>query len=206
MEVSVSFLCNIDPKITISTLNNSNADYIHFDIMDGKFVKNKFLDIASLKEYLKLSTKKNDLHLMCKRPLKYFKQIKNYPITYFTIHYEIPFLKQTIKYLKKNNVKIGLAINPDTDIKKVFPLLKDLDLVLIMSVYPGASGQKFIEDSKTKVNELKEEIKKQKLITKISVDGGINDTNYHKLKNADILTSSSFVLKNLNNINLLKNN
>ena len=75
-----------------------------------------------------------------------------------------------------------------------------------MSVYPGASGQKFIEDSKTKVNELKEEIKKQKLITKISVDGGINDTNYHKLKNADILTSSSFVLKNLNNINLLKNN
>lgn len=204
-EISVSFLTKEEPTIVIEKINNSNADYLHFDVMDGKFVKNRFLTIKQIKEYLNLTNKKKDIHLMVKNPKRYIKSLKNLDIDYITIHYETKNYLKNIKLLKDNNIKVGLSIKPETSVEEIFPLLKDLDLVLIMSVNPGASGQEFIKESTNKINKLKKEIKRSKLNTKISIDGGVNDNVLKEIKNVDIIVSSSFVLKDLNNINILKN-
>ena len=142
-EISVSFLTKEEPTIVIEEINNSNADYLHFDVMDGKFVKNRFLTIKQIKEYLNLTNKKKDIHLMVKNPKRYIKSLKKLDIDYITIHYETKNYLKNIKLLKDNNIKVGLSIKPETNVEEIFPLLKDLDLVLIMSVNPGASGQKF---------------------------------------------------------------
>lgn len=204
-EISTSFLKEGSYSNYIEMLNNSNTDYIHFDVMDGKFVKNKNLSIKELEKYLKMSKKKNDVHLMVKNPKEYIKTLSIYNISYLTIHKEIENYKEMIKLIKSYGIKPGLAINPETDIEDVFEDLKNVSLVLLMSVHPGKSGQEFIEESTNKISVLKEEIKKKNLNVKISIDGGIKEEVLEKIKDVDIVVSASYILNDLNNINKIKN-
>lgn len=204
-EVSTSFLKEGSYSNYIEMLNNSNTDYIHFDVMDGKFVENKNLSIKELEKYLKMSKKKNDVHLMVKNPKEYIKTLSIYNISYLTIHKEIENYKEMIKLIKSYGIKPGLAINPETDIEDVFEDLKNVSLVLLMSVHPGKSGQEFIEETTNKISVLKEEIIKKNLNVKISIDGGIKEEVLEKIKDVDIVVSASYILNDLNNINKIKN-
>ena len=204
-EVSTSFLKEGSYSNYIEMLNNSNTDYIHFDVMDGKFVENKNLSIKELEKYLKMSKKKNDVHLMVKNPKEYIKTLSIYNISYLTIHKEIENYKEMIKLIKSYGIKPGLAINPETNIEDVFEDLKNVSLVLLMSVHPGKSGQKFIEKTTNKISVLKEEIIKKNLNVKISIDGGIKEEVLEKIKDVDIVVSASYILNDLNNINKIKN-
>lgn len=203
-EVSTSFLKEGSYSNYIEMLNNSNTDYIHFDVMDGKFIKNKNLSIKELEKYLKMSKKKNDVHLMVKNPKEYIKTLSIYNISYLTIHKEIENYKEMIKLIKSYGIKPGLAINPETDIEDVFEDLKNVSLVLLMSVHPGKSGQEFIEETTNKISVLKEEIIKKNLNVKISIDGGIKEEVLDKIKDVDIVVSASYILNDLNNINKIK--
>ena len=170
-----------------------NLDYVHIDVMDGKFVNNTNinLDIFRLvKENFKTPI---IAHLMVVNPIEYIDKIIEF-INIFLFHFEIEGNKQNIIDQVKNcNKKVGIAINPDTNISKIVPLLDKIDLVLVMSVYPGWSGQKFINEVIEKVNHLAKYKGKYKF--EIDVDGGINLENAKKLRNADILSSSSTILK-----------
>ena len=203
-EVSGSFLSNNDKFYEINRLNNSNVDYIHFDVMDGKFVSNKNITVSELPKLIDAAKKKIDIHFMVNDPGKYIDKICFYNIDYITIHYEIKNLEDYIDKIKDYGFKVGIAVKPETDIEKIYYLLDKINLVLIMSVEPGKSGQKFINVS-DKINKLKQEIINRKLNVKISVDGGINDEVLDYVKEADILVSSSFILSDLGrNVDILK--
>lgn len=203
-EVSGSFLSNNDKLYEINRLNNSNVDYIHFDVMDGKFVSNKNITVSELPKLIDNVKKKIDIHFMVSNPDKYIEKICYYNIEYITIHYEIKNLEDYIDKIKNYGFKVGIAIKPETDIEKIYYLLDKINLVLIMSVEPGKSGQKFIDVS-DKINKLKQEIINRKLNVKISVDGGINEEVLTYVKEADILVSSSFILSDLDkNVDILK--
>lgn len=204
-KVSGSFLSNNDKLYEINRLNNSNVDYIHFDVMDGKFVSNKNITVSELPKLIDNVKKKIDIHFMVSNPDKYIEKICYYNIEYITIHYEIKNLEDYIDKIKNYGFKVGIAIKPETDIEKIYYLLDKINLVLIMSVEPGKSGQKFIDVS-DKINKLKQEIINRKLNVKISVDGGINEEVLTYVKEADILVSSSFILSDLDkNVDILKN-
>ena len=204
-EVSGSFLSNNDKLYEINRLNNSNVNYIHFDVMDGKFVSNKNITVSELPKLIDNAKKKIDIHFMVSNPDKYIEKICYYNIEYITIHYEIKNLEDYIDKIKNYGFKVGIAIKPETDIEKIYYLLDKINLVLIMSVEPGKSGQKFIDVS-DKINKLKQEIINRKLNVKISVDGGINEEVLTYVKEADILVSSSFILRDLDkNVDILKN-
>lgn len=203
-EVSGSFLSNNDKFYEINRLNNSDVDYIHFDVMDGKFVSNKNITVSELPKLIDAAKKKIDIHFMVNDPGKYIDKICFYNIDYITIHYEIKNLEDYIDKIKDYGFKVGIAVKPETDIEKIYYLLDKINLVLIMSVEPGKSGQKFINVS-DKINKLKQEIINRKLNIKISVDGGINDEVLDYVKEADILVSSSFILSDLGrNVDILK--
>lgn len=204
MELSVSFLKEGSYKDHINKINNSNADYIHFDVMDGKFVKEKNLTVSELEKYLNMSLKKNDVHLMVKDPSKYINMMALYDVNNITIHKEIKNFNEMIDMIKSYGHRAGVAINPDTDIKEIFPYLEKIDLVLIMSVYPGKSGQKFIDKSLDKLKVLKEEIEKRGLHTKIEIDGGVCEENIYHLSDADIIVSATYLLDNLDQIDKIK--
>lgn len=204
-EVSGSFLSNNDKFYEINRLNNSDVDYIHFDVMDGKFVSNKNITVSELPKLIDAAKKKIDIHFMVNDPGKYIDKICFYNIDYITIHYEIKNLEDYIDKIKDYGFKVGIAVKPETDIEKIYYLLDKINLVLIMSVEPGKSGQKFIDVS-DKINKLKQEIINRKLNVKISVDGGINEEVLTYVKDCDILVSSSFILSDLDkNVDILKN-
>ena len=204
-EVSVSFLKEGSYKDHINNINNSNADYIHFDVMDGKFVERKNLTVKELITYIDLSKKKNDVHLMVKNPEKYIKALSMANVNNITVHYEIKDLDKSLNNIKACGIKAGIAINPETSIEDIKKYLDKIDLVLIMSVHPGKSGQTFIEESEEKINKLKEYINENNLATKIEVDGGVCDLVLDKIHNADILVSASYLLDDLSRVDLLKN-
>ncbi len=204
-EVSTSFLSDNNYEELIKKLNNTNTDYIHFDVMDGKFVNNKNLPLSELKKLLNLSKKKNDIHLMVKDPTKYIEALGFYDISLITVHSEIKDYEKYLDLIKSYGIRCGLSVNPNTDIENIYPVLDKVNVVLIMSVVPGQSGQKFIENIPEKVKKLKEKIKEKNLSTKIEIDGGVNEEVLDKLEDVDIIVSASYILKNFDNINTLKN-
>ncbi len=203
-QVSASILSKEDKYKNVELLNNSNTDYIHLDIMDGKFVKEKFITLTELRDLLNKIKKPVDVHLMVSNPEKYIEVLALYNVEFITIHYEIKDYQKYIDMIKNLGFKVGLSIKPKTNVEEIYPLLDKLNLVLIMSVEPGKSGQRFLKYTKEKINKLKEEIKRRKLLTKISVDGGICEEVFEYIENADILVSASYVLNNFNNIEKLK--
>ena len=168
-------------------------DYIHVDVMDGKYVNNINNNLNVFGLLKETYNTPIIAHLMVINPIDYIEKIIR-DIDIFLFHLEIPNdIKATIEEVRNYNKKVGLAINPETKISKIIPYLKEIDLVLVMSVYPGLSGQKFIPNTVKKVNHLAKLKKNYNFI--IDVDGGINLINAKLLKNADLLTSSSTILK-----------
>lgn len=210
VKISVSILSQNNNE-TIKKLNETDADYLHIDAMDGEFVEPTHFSISRIKEVSEYSKKLLDIHLMVKKPLDYINQLPSTNIEYVTIHYEIMNADLTIiDTIKGHGIKCGLSVKPNTDIKDIFYLLDKLDLVLIMSVEPGYSGQDFMEDSLTKVKLLKEEIIKRNLNAVISIDGGINKATAKLCIEAgcDILVAGSYIVNTANYqqaINDLKN-
>ncbi|MHA1491056.1 MAG: ribulose-phosphate 3-epimerase [Promethearchaeota archaeon] len=175
-------------------------DFIHVDVMDGKFVKNKNINLETFKILNENFNTPIIAHLMVLNPFDYIEKIINY-IDIFLFHVEINENKfKIIKEVKLSDKEVGLVINPSTNITELIPYLDLIDIVLIMSVNPGFSGQKFIPETIGKVNELAKYKKEYNF--KIAVDGGINVENAKKLTNADILNSSSTIL-NANDPNLV---
>ena len=209
MKVNVSILSStIKPQDIVKELDKTNADYIHIDIMDGKFVDNKTWTISEITKITKNSTLPLDVHLMVNNPSKYIEDYAMLNTNDIIFHYEaVKDVNSMIDEIKNYGLKVGIAINPDTDVEKIYQYLDKIDLVLVMSVYPGKSGQSFIEESLDKIKKLKQEIQERNLKTLISVDGGINDETGKLCKEAgvDILVSASYIHKDIkNNINTLK--
>ena len=153
MKVSVSILSSSIKAIDIvKELDKTKADYIHLDIMDGKFVENKTWTFGEIKKIISYSKLPLDVHLMVKNPEKYIEDYALLNTSYIAFHYEaVKDVYKMIELIKNYGLRVGIAINPDTDVSVLFPYLKELDEVLVMSVYPGKSGQSFIENSVEKI-------------------------------------------------------
>ena len=183
-------------KENIEKLDKLNIDFFHIDIMDGIFVPNKTWKYEEIKSYLSDTKKPKDVHLMVNNPKKYIKQYICLKPEIITFHYEAtnnPL--ELIKYIQKYKIKAGISIKPNTKVEALKDILEYVDLVLVMSVEPGAGGQSYIENSTNKINELKDLKEKNKYNYLIEVDGGINDTTKEKAQNADILVVGSFITK-----------
>ncbi len=188
--ISVSFLkSKYSKKETIQLIEDSKADFIHVDLMDGIYVKENNFTIDEIMDLLKNVKKSLDIHLMVYNPLIYIKELVKLKPSIITIHLDgTPNIEETIDYLKKNDVKVGLAINPDENEHIIDNYLDKIDYVLIMSVYPGEGGQKFIPEVLEKINYFED-----KLL--IGIDGGINEDSIKLLKNyhIDIIVSGSYI-------------
>lgn len=196
MKVSVSILSKeYKASDIIKKINNTDCDYIHLDIMDGKFVKNKTWTFGEIKKLVGNSFKKLDVHLMVNNPIKYIKDYAMLNTEYLTFHYENNNIVEIINVIKNYGLKAGISIKPKTSVKEVLPYLKDLDQVLIMSVEPGKSGQIFKESILYKIEILRKTIEEKGYKTIISVDGGINEetSGLVKEKGVDMVVSASFV-------------
>ena len=180
----------------IEMLNQSKADYIHCDVMDGVFVPNISFGIPVIQSIHKISKKPLDVHLMIVNPEKYISDFYNAGASIITVHYEAcTHLHRTIQQIKELGVKASVCLNPHTSVSLLDDIIEDLDMVLLMSVNPGFGGQKFIENTYRKVVELKELILRRKSSALIEVDGGVNLEVGKKLfdSGTDILVAGSFV-------------
>ena len=197
--VSIHAIEDFKPEII---KNLEDFDYIHVDVMDGKFVSNKNNNLNVFPILKETYNTPIIGHLMVRNPFEYINKIIDY-IDIFLFHFEINYgINELIEEIRKHNKKVGLAINPETGISEIIPYLNKIDLVLVMSVNPGWSGQKFIPKIVKKIDQLA--MLKNKYNFIIDVDGGINLTNAKLLKNTDILTSSSTVLKAKNPNEIIK--
>ena len=203
MKVGVSFITSdFDLETTIKKIDESNADYIHVDMMDGIFVENANFTVSEIKKMCKKTTKPLDVHMMVCSPNKYVKEFaKMKNVEYLTLHYEShrrPI--DVINMIRHTNMKVGLAINPETKVSHIIPLLNHVDQVLIMSVKPGKGGQKFMEDVLYKVETLKDIREENNYHYIISIDGGINAETAKLAKDAgvDMVVSGSYVCKSMN--------
>lgn len=180
MILSCSYLSSKDKENTIKELNKTVIDYIHVDVMDGEFVSNETLDFNRLRNYFYDNKKNLDVHLMVKNVKLYVELYSLLNPKYITFHIENGNTLELINYVKNKNIRVGLAVNPDTDVDMIKPFLDKVDLILVMSVVPGRGGQSFIELSLDKIRKIR---RLNKDIV-ISVDGGINNINIKKIKEA----------------------
>lgn len=205
--ISTSIL-NISNNIEkIKEIDKTSTDLIHLDIMDGKFVPN----VCDYKEKINFN-KKVDIHLMVDDVEYYVQKYKEYNPLYITFHFENnkDRIEYLIKYISKYS-KVGIAINPDTDVDVLIPYLDNIDMVLVMSVKAGFGGQSFIDVS-DKISKLVEFRKENKHLFQIEVDGGLNIDTVKKCKDVDILVIGSYITNSsdyevqIQNIkNMLKN-
>ena len=182
----------------IQDLEKAKADLIHIDVMDGHFVPNITIGPEVIKKLRKYTSLPFDVHLMISPVHNFIKNFAEAGSDIITIHPEATDdLLSSIKKIKSFNKKAGVSLNPETPVDKVLPVLKLIDLVLVMSVNPGFGGQKFIKETLNKVKILRKEIDAQKLKTQIEIDGGINFENAAMAKKAgvDILVSGTTIFK-----------
>ena len=198
MKVAVSYLSSKNIIEDLRKLNVTDVDYIHVDVMDGKFVKNKTMSFSELKEIHRYTSKRLDVHLMVKKPLKYIDDYATLNTEFITIHIENKYVDKSLELIDSYGIKKGLSIKPNTPLDTLEPYLDKIDLILVMSVEPGKGGQEFIESTIDKIKGLKKKLKEHNSKALISVDGGINDVVAKKLKDVDILVSGSYILSNSN--------
>ena len=194
-KISASFLSSRNIPIDLIKLNATDADLIHVDVMDGKFVKNKTMPFSEMKNIYKYTTKRLEVHLMVDEPSKYIPLYAELNTECIMFHVESSEdIIKNLELIKSFSIKSGLAISPDTKISELIPYLPYLDQILVMSVYPGEGGQKFMPEAEYRIKEIKELIKSYNLNILIDVDGGICDTVLDKVVDADILTAGSYVI------------
>ncbi|WP_185851226.1 ribulose-phosphate 3-epimerase [Blattabacterium cuenoti] len=185
----------------IKMLNESEADWFHIDIMDTTFVSNISFGNLFIKKMKKYASKPMDVHLMILQPERYIEQFKECGADHLHVHYEACIhLNRTISSIKEHGMKAGVAVNPHTPVFLLKEIIMDIDFVLLMSVNPGFSGQKFINQTYKKVEDAKDLILKKHSSALIEVDGGINLGNASLLfKNgADILVSGTTIFSSKN--------
>ena len=192
----------------VEMINQSDADWFHIDIMDGVFVPNISFGMPVLKAISKHANKTIDVHLMIVDPDRYIQTFADLGSNILTVHYEAcTHLHRTLQAIKAAGMQAGVALNPHTNINVLEDTINDIDLVCIMSVNPGFGGQSFIENTYTKVSQLKDLITRKGASTKIEIDGGVTDQNAKQLidAGADVLVAGSFVFKSDNQIDTIKN-
>jgi ribulose-phosphate 3-epimerase len=195
----------------INIVNNSEADWFHLDIMDGVFVPNISFGIPVIKSVKKYAQKPLDVHLMITDPSKYIQTFKKAGADILTVHYETcPHLHSTIQIIKSYGMMAGVVLNPHTAVTLLKDIIADLDMVLLMSVNPGFGGQVFIENTYSKIRELRNLIDISGSNTLIEIDGGVTMENAGKIYDAgaNVLVAGTTVFASedpVNTISKLKN-
>lgn len=192
----------------IEMINNSDADWFHIDIMDGVFVPNISFGMPVLRDITKHASKPIDVHLMIVDPDRYIQTFADLGADILTVHYEAcTHLHRTLQAIKNAGMKAGVALNPHTPISLLEDVIRDIDLVCVMSVNPGFGGQKFIENTYDKVAALNSLIIRKGATTLIEIDGGVTNKNASQLieKGADVLVAGSYVFKSENPVTTIKN-
>lgn len=187
----------------VEMINNSEADWLHLDIMDGVFVPNISFGFPVLAGLKNACTKKLDVHLMIVEPQKFIHEVASIGAYMMNVHYEAcTHLHRTIGAIKEAGMKAGVTLNPHTPVSLLEDIIQDLNMVLLMSVNPGYGGQKFITHTLEKTKALKEMINRKGLDTLIEIDGGVNLQTGKQLidAGADVLVAGSFVFKAQNPI------
>jgi ribulose-phosphate 3-epimerase len=195
----------------IEMINRSEADWIHCDVMDGRFVPNISFGLPVLKAVKKVAQKPLDVHLMILEPEKYIDDFKKAGADNLTVHFEVsPHLHRTIHAIQSTGMSAGVALNPHTPVSMLENVIADVDVVIVMSVNPGFGGQKFIENTYRKIYDLKNLILAKNSRAKIEIDGGVDLDNTAALlrAGADVLVAGNSVFSSPNpstTISLLKN-
>jgi ribulose-phosphate 3-epimerase len=187
-----------DLKSEFEIVNNSQADWFHIDVMDGRFVPNISFGQFIIKFMKSIAQKPLDVHLMIVEPEKYIEEFRDAGADVITVHYEAcPHLHRTIQQIKDTGAKAGVALNPHTPVSLLEDILPNLDLVCLMSVNPGFGGQKFIEHTYVKVKRLRKMIDELNCGTLIEIDGGVSMKNAEKLieAGANVLVAGSSVFR-----------
>ena len=194
----------------IEMLNNSQADWFHVDVMDGRFVPNISFGFPVMKTVQQHAKKFVDVHLMIVEPEKYVEEFINMGADLVSVHYEAcTHLHRTINFIQDKGAKAGVVLNPSTPVLMLEDIIAEVDLVLLMSVNPGFGGQKFIENTYKKIAETKDLILSNNSTALIQIDGGVNLDNAAKLfeAGADVLVAGNAVFSSENpekTIELLK--
>ena len=210
MKISVSILGSLNNyKESVLKLNETTSDYLHLDIMDNTFTDTTSFTYDDSKIISNLNNKKLDIHIMSNDLDNILDDYIKLKPDIISFHFEaVKDIKKYINKIKENNIKASLAINPDTNIDDIKEYLNDLDMVLVMSVYAGYGGQKYIETTTDKLKKIKKIQKNYNIL--IEVDGGINDETINQVKDyVDIVVSGNYVTKSENyqkQINTLINN
>ena len=191
--LSANFLC-LDREIEM--INNSEADWFHLDVMDGRFVPNITFGMPVIAAMKKVAKKPFDVHLMIVEPEKYFEQFAKAGADILTVHYEVsPHLHRNLQAIKALGMKAGVALNPHTPVSVLSEVIGDIDMVCLMSVNPGFGGQQFIEGVTLKIRRLKHMIHEACSNCLIELDGGITLANAHAVlaSGADVLVAGNTV-------------
>lgn len=191
----------------VKMINESEADWIHVDIMDGVFVPNISIGISVVEAIKKHASKPLDVHLMIVNPEKYVEAFHKAGAEVISVHMEAcPHLHRNIQQIKGLGIKAGVALNPHTDVSQLKDVIATIDLVCLMSVNPGFGGQKFIENTYQKVKELKELINQRQSTALIEIDGGVNEQNAKLLLDAgaNVLVAGNLVFSSNNPKEVIK--
>ena len=199
MKVSVSFLSSKNIPRDLTLLNDTDVDYIHLDIMDGKFVENKTMPFKEMRHVSDYTSKRLDVHLMVEDPSNYIPLYAELNTEYLTFHVEVDEdIEKNLKMIKDYSIKCGLSICPETKVSSLIPYLPYLDMILVMSVVPGKGGQSFIPETVEKIKEVRKLIESYNLDIVVNVDGGVNDTTKEFCQECDILTAGSYIVNGEN--------